>query len=120
MRRVVYVLWAVGLTTLLANRADPDTLRLQPGSQRALQVQPKAIHKGQRAVLSWCNRDVSEILVEEAAEADGHTPAEWLRPIGKFPSEGSLAVWPSITTTYVVSCADARIACAESITITVH
>ena len=87
---------------------------------RSLAIEPKTIRMGETATLSWCKRDVSEILLHQAAEPHAERRAECLHLVGRFPSQGSLQVSPRVSTTYVVSCADVGTTCAESITITVR
>ena len=118
-----WAVWMAGLVGLLANgpgAAGFSASQLLPATERSLQIRPKTIYRGQSAVLSWSNPNTSEILLQQAAEADGRSPAEHLHFVGRFPSRGSLEVWPRASTTYVVSCADARTTCAESISVTVR
>jgi hypothetical protein len=122
MYLVVYLacLFAVDPAGFGINVRVANQTRLQPGDERFLQVRPKVLSKGQSAVLSWFNPHTPQILLEQATEASGVAAADRLQPIGIFPARGSLEVRPTITTLYVVSCVDAKVICAESISVTVH
>ncbi|MGD0438495.1 MAG: hypothetical protein ABSB86_18705 [Bryobacteraceae bacterium] len=89
---------------------------LSPSSPRILRfiARPQVIHAGEKVTLTWNAGHAEEVLLEEAKEASGGQPAEFLHSVGKFPASGSLEVWPKVSTTYVVSCGDETIGCASA------
>ena len=117
---VVLGIWAGGLLGLLSASSQvdiaPPRKQLLTSVERPLQIRPKTIREGEIAVLSWFNKNTSEVLVFEYTEVDGLQSAR-CRLIGRFPSKGSLDVAPRFTTTYVVTCADTGTSCAESISL---
>ena len=125
MGRVAFGLLAISLVGLPAERPENASsvcrgtgpARLRLASERFVEVQPKRIHPGEMAILSWSNPYTSEVLLECIPERRSSS-AGHLQPIGRFPAKGSLEVWPQVTTTYVISCVGAP--CAESISVTVN
>ena len=67
-------------------------------------ARPQIIHRGEQAMITWNVRNVSRVSLEEALESDGHGPEQLLHSLGDFPANGSLAVTPKTTATYVLSC----------------
>lgn len=68
---------------------------------------PDVVRLGQKALLTWNVRNVSQVLLEEAQEGDRRSPQRYLHSLGEFPANGSLWVEPKATTTYVISCGPA-------------
>jgi len=76
-------------------------------------VSPETIDSGEKAVLQWDARNVSEVLLEEALDPHAEIPAEF-NSLGKFPASGTLEVRPKASTIFVVSCGDEKIGCASA------
>ena len=96
----------------------PESSGLIHYDERSFQVRPKTLRQGHSATLSWFVPYAQQVRLEQGAE-DGPSSLQCLHLIGVFPSKGSLEVSPQVSTTYVVSCADAKTSCAESISINV-
>jgi hypothetical protein len=65
---------------------------------------PRVIDRGEKAVLTWNVRNVSQVLLEEALEPDGTGSDRFLHSLGNFPADGTVSVSPKTTATYVLSC----------------
>jgi hypothetical protein len=104
---------ATGCLTRLPVETPRPLSASSPGILRFI-ARPPVIHAGEKATLTWNASHAGEVLLEEAKEASGGRPAEFLRSIGTFPASGSLEVWPKVSTTYVVSCGDEIIGCASA------
>lgn len=67
-------------------------------------AQPRVIHRGESAVLSWNVRNAAAVELEEAFEPSGDVTDPFLHLLGRFPSNGTFTVSPKSSATYVLSC----------------
>ena len=83
---------------------EPVPLSLTAPQITRFIARPEVVHAGEESVLVWNARNVQQVLLEQAAEPHDEAPGEFLHPVGEFPANGTLALRPKWTTTYVISC----------------
>ena len=78
------------------NSTSPQVMRFA--------AQPRVIHRGETAVLSWNVRNAPLVELEEALEPNGSVSDSYLHLLGRYPGNGTVKVSPRTSATYVLSC----------------
>jgi hypothetical protein len=106
---------AVGLVGCIERVPLENHVPLPPNFPKITRfvASPRIIHRGEKVLLQWNVRNVSEVSLERAIDPRADIRAEF-DSLGTFPANGNFEVHPSESTTYIISCGNKRIGCSEA------
>ncbi|HLK22121.1 MAG TPA: hypothetical protein VKT81_24400 [Bryobacteraceae bacterium] len=118
MRNLLIAMMLATLLSCVRRFPVESPVEQNPASIQVLRftAQPRVIHRGESAVLSWNVRNAASVELEEAFEPSGTVADPFLHLLGRFSSSGTFTVSPKSSATYVLSCggSDSQALCVSA------